>query len=70
VGAALWDIAGSRRRLPWWTAAAFLALFVGRALPLPAEADGIATVMFFAAVALLAALPRRRRLVDPQPGYS
>jgi hypothetical protein len=59
VGAALWDVVGSRRSLPWWTAAAFGSMFLLRAFPLPPAATGIATLAFFAAVCVLAALPRR-----------
>ena len=57
VGAAVWDIAGSRRAVPWWTAAACLGLFVARDFPLPPLVNGIAVLVYFSAVLALAALP-------------
>jgi hypothetical protein len=58
VGAAMWDIAGSGRRLPWWTALATVALFLSRYFHLPPSVYGWLTLGFFAAcVVLLAALP-------------
>jgi hypothetical protein len=57
VGAVLWDVVGSRRGLPWWSGAAFAGLFLLRAFPLPPYANGVATLAFFAAVCVLAALP-------------
>lgn len=69
VGAAVWDVAGSRRTIPWWTATACLVLFVARGLPLPPSVNGIALLGYFSAVLALAALPRRRagRREAPRP---
>ena len=58
VGAAVWDIAGSRRSLPYWTATSCLGLFVARDLVLPPVANGIALLLYFGAVCVMAALPR------------
>jgi hypothetical protein len=59
VGAVLWDVVGSRRRLPWWSGTAFAGLFLLRAFPLPPYVNGMVTLAFFGAVCVLAALPRR-----------
>lgn len=59
VGAVLWDVVGSRFRLPWWSGAAFVGMFVFRALPLPPYVNGMVTLAFFAGVCVLAAMPRR-----------
>jgi hypothetical protein len=61
VAAAAWDVAGSRGSFPWWTAISSAGLFFARSLPLPPAANGIALIVFFGAVCVLAALPRRER---------
>lgn len=57
LAAAVWDIVGTRSRLPWWTMAGCLVLFVGRGLPLPAPVFGWLTVMFFIASCAPVVLP-------------
>jgi hypothetical protein len=52
AGAALWDIAGSARRLPYWTALAAGTLFLARYVPLPQSAYGWLTLCFFVACAV------------------
>jgi hypothetical protein len=59
VGAVLWDVVGSRFRLPWWSGTAFVGLFLLRAFPLPPYVNGVVTLAFFAGVCVLAAVPRR-----------
>ena len=59
VGAVLWDVVGSRFRLPWWSGTAFVGLFLLRAFPLPPYVNGVVTLAFFAGVCVLAAAPRR-----------
>lgn len=59
VGALVWDLLGSRRSFPWWTAGTCLVLFAARNLPLPPAFNGWALIVVFAAVCALAALPVR-----------
>jgi hypothetical protein len=49
AGALLWDIVGSARTVPRWTAAAASALFVARYAPLPPSVNGWLTLAFFLA---------------------
>jgi hypothetical protein len=67
VGAAVWDIAGSRRSVPWWTATSFLGLFFARDLSLPPVVNGISLLVFFVAVCALAALPDGRAAAPARP---
>jgi hypothetical protein len=60
VGAVLWDVLGSPLGQPWWTAAAALALFVGRGVPMPPSAHGWLTLAYFLACCGLAFAPRAR----------
>jgi hypothetical protein len=53
VGAALWDITGSRHRWPWWTALAALTQFLARYAPLPPSTYGRLSLSFFLACMLL-----------------
>jgi hypothetical protein len=57
AGALLWDVAGSRRRLPWWTASALVGLVLARKLPVPPHLDGSLTLAYFVACVWLAARP-------------
>ncbi len=52
VGALLWDLAGTDRRLPWWTAAGAAALYLSRWIPMPPSAHGWLTLLFCAACTL------------------
>ncbi|MEU0556707.1 glycosyltransferase 87 family protein [Dactylosporangium sp. NPDC006015] len=58
VGAALWDVAGSRAVLPWWTIGAGVGLFTSRFVPMPDRAHGWLTVAYFAACCGLVLAPR------------
>jgi hypothetical protein len=49
VGAAMWDLVGTTRRLPWWTLSSALAFFALRWVPQPDWAHGVITLVFFAA---------------------
>ncbi|MEV0568291.1 hypothetical protein [Dactylosporangium sp. NPDC050588] len=57
VGAAIWDVLGSRAAWPWWTASACLGLFTARWVPMPDAAHGWLTLAYVAACAAL--LPTR-----------
>jgi hypothetical protein len=59
VGAALWDVLGSRARLPWWTATACLGLFTARWVPMPDSGHGWLTLTYATACATLALVPAR-----------
>jgi hypothetical protein len=66
VGALLWDLCGSRRAWPWWTAAGTLTMYVSRWLPVPPWVHGDITLGFCLVCAVaLALLPEPRDL--PQP---
>ena len=56
VGAAAWDLLGSRATLPWWSAAAFGA-FLSRSFGFPPPAYGTITLAFFVAACVLAVGP-------------
>jgi hypothetical protein len=58
VGALVWDLAGSRLRFPWWTAAAAVSLFASRSIPLPSAVHGWITLAYCLAAVLLL-IPRR-----------
>jgi hypothetical protein len=62
LAAAVWDVAGSERRMPWWTMGSCLVLFLGRGLPLPAPVFGWLTVACFVASCALLLLPQSRTL--------
>ena len=77
VGALLWDVLGSRNRLPWWTVTATVTLFVTHWLPLTPLSQAVIRVVFVAACVLMLALPRRtyaapgsRQVVRLAPGRS
>jgi hypothetical protein len=55
VGAALWDVVGSRAAVPWWTATACIGLFATRWVPMPASAHGWLTLGYFVACCALIA---------------
>ncbi|GIF47294.1 hypothetical protein DFJ67_6888 [Asanoa ferruginea] len=54
VGAALWDVVGSRRLLPWWTGLACLTQFSARWVPMPDSAHGWLTLLYFLGCCVLA----------------
>ena len=58
VGAMVWDLLGSGRSFPWWTATTCTMLFIARNLPLPPVTNGIAVIAVFVAVCLLAGARR------------
>ncbi|TQS45327.1 glycosyltransferase family 87 protein [Cryptosporangium phraense] len=60
VGAAIWDVVGSRRRVPWWTLSAYLGLFAARWLPLPPWVHGWSLIAYLGACCLLIARPGER----------
>ncbi|MEV6849293.1 hypothetical protein [Actinoplanes sp. NPDC051411] len=72
VGALVWDLAGSRLRFPWWTAAAALSLFASRSIPLPAAIHGWITLTYCLATVFLL-VPRQPtdygRTKPAGPGY-
>nr|BFE60068.1 hypothetical protein GCM10020063_045940 [Dactylosporangium thailandense] len=54
VGTIIWDFAGARHTLPWWTMSASFGLFVARWIPMPAVLHGwLLVALFVAACALL-----------------
>ncbi|WP_344613956.1 glycosyltransferase 87 family protein [Dactylosporangium salmoneum] len=53
VGTIIWDYAGSRHDVPWWTMSACLGLFVARWVPMPDPVHGWLLVAFFAAACAL-----------------
>jgi hypothetical protein len=54
VGTIIWDFAGSRAVMPWWTMSACIGLFVARWVPMPAIVHGWLLVgLFLAACGLL-----------------
>jgi hypothetical protein len=59
VGAAVWDVIGSRSRFPWWTVVAYVGLFAIRWLPLPPWIHGWLTVAYFVACCVLVCRPHR-----------
>lgn len=63
VGAAMWDVLGTSRRLPWWTLTSSLAFFAFRWLPQPDWAHGVITVVYFAAAVWWIAL--RPAAIEP-----
>ncbi|GAA4259432.1 hypothetical protein GCM10022255_084010 [Dactylosporangium darangshiense] len=65
VGTIIWDFAGSRHDVPWWTLSACLALFVARWIPMPNPVRGWLLVALFAAACSL--LLGRRRPASPPP---
>jgi hypothetical protein len=70
VGAALWDVVGSRRALPWWTIGAWFGLFLSRFVPMPDRVHGWLTLTYFIACCVLVCLPYRRpaAMSTPLPG--
>jgi hypothetical protein len=56
VGAVLWDVAGSRRRFPYWTSSMALALFASRWRHLPTDVHSSLTLTFCLLVMVLLAL--------------
>jgi hypothetical protein len=46
VGAVVWDLAGSRSRIPWWTAGAAVSLFASRWIPMPPAWHGWITLAY------------------------
>jgi hypothetical protein len=56
VGAALWDVVGTTRRLPWWTLTSAVAFFAFRWVPQPDWAHAVLTLGFFLAAAWCIAL--------------
>ena len=60
VGAALWDLVGSRSRLPWWSAAAAASLFAARWLPVTATVTGLVRLAFVVICLTVLVAPRRR----------
>jgi hypothetical protein len=64
AGALLWDVAGSRWRRPWWTAAAMVTFSVSRWIPLPAAAYGWLTLAYCLACTTILVLPD----TDPETG--
>ncbi|MEV4137168.1 hypothetical protein AB0J72_33970 [Dactylosporangium sp. NPDC049742] len=70
VGTVIWDWAGSRATLPWWTMSSCFGLFVSRFVPMPDRLHGWLLVVFFAAVCTLLLGPRRdggQRAAGPRP---
>jgi hypothetical protein len=65
VGAAMWDLVGTTRRLPWWTLTSALAFFAFRWVPQPDWGHGVITIAFFAAAVWWIAL---RPADDVTPG--
>jgi hypothetical protein len=63
VGTIIWDFAGSRHAMPWWTVAACLSLFVGRWIPMPDAVHGWLLVALFVAAGSILLRPPR-----PVPG--
>ncbi len=63
VGAAMWDLVGTSRRLPWWTMTSALAFFAFRWLPQPDWGHGVITVAFFAAAVWWIALRPDNELI-------
>ncbi|MET7403011.1 hypothetical protein ABZS66_56980 [Dactylosporangium sp. NPDC005572] len=62
VGAALWDVLGTRGGrswLPWWTATAWIALFTARFVPMPDAAHGWLTLAYVLACAGILVTPAR-----------
>ncbi|MEV4509177.1 hypothetical protein AB0K00_09505 [Dactylosporangium sp. NPDC049525] len=57
VGAALWDVLGSRAEWPWWTATACLGLFTARWVPMPDAAHGRLALAYVSACAFLLITP-------------
>ncbi|GAA1502222.1 hypothetical protein GCM10009827_013410 [Dactylosporangium maewongense] len=57
VGAAIWDVLGSRAAWPWWTASACLGLFTARWVPMPDAAHGWLTLAYVVACAALLPTP-------------
>jgi len=55
AGAALWDVAGSSRRWPWWTTTTALGFFALRWFPQPLWLHGVVTIAFFLAAVVLVA---------------
>jgi hypothetical protein len=53
AGAVVWDLAGSKLRFPWWTAAAAVSLFVSRWIPMPPAAHGWITLVYCVACTVL-----------------
>jgi hypothetical protein len=60
AGAALWDLVGSRARLPWWSWAAAASLLAARGLPLTEPLTGLLRLGCAAACLAALAAPRRR----------
>ncbi|WP_426502896.1 glycosyltransferase 87 family protein [Dactylosporangium sp. McL0621] len=59
VGTVIWDFAGSRHDMPWWTLAACLSLFTARWIPMPDAVHGWLLVgLFLAAGSILLGAPR------------
>jgi hypothetical protein len=65
AGAVLWDLAGSDRRFPWWTAGAAGALLASRWIPMPAATHGWITLAY--CVSCLTLLIPDRRAPDRIP---
>jgi hypothetical protein len=59
VGALLWDLLGSRQRVPYWTLTATASLFATHWLPLTPLSQGVIRVVFVATCVLVLALPPR-----------
>jgi hypothetical protein len=60
VGAAVWDVIGSRSRFPWWTVIAYVGLFAIRWIPIPPPVHGWLTLAYFLACCVLVCRPHRR----------
>ncbi|MEU7872568.1 hypothetical protein [Dactylosporangium sp. NPDC049140] len=59
VGTVVWDFAGSRHAMPWWTFAACLSLFTARWIPMPDAVHGwLLVTLFVAASTILLGAPR------------
>ncbi|MGI5239966.1 glycosyltransferase 87 family protein [Dactylosporangium sp. CA-139066] len=59
VGTIIWDFAGSRYDLPWWTLSACLCLFVARWIPMPDVVHGWLLIALFVAACGILLGPRR-----------
>ncbi|MFI5911717.1 glycosyltransferase 87 family protein [Dactylosporangium sp. NPDC051541] len=53
VATVIWDYAGARPFLPWWTMSACLGLFVARWMPMPAVLHGWALIALFVSACVL-----------------
>ncbi|WP_433042892.1 glycosyltransferase 87 family protein [Dactylosporangium sp. CS-033363] len=57
VGTIIWDFAGARHALPWWTMSACVGLFIARWIPMPDLLHGWALVALFVSACTVLLVP-------------